>query len=151
MLKRKKIVVILHRERGEEWVNDGGSVFFVLVDLGSLIITVKNKIYVFFFFLIYVYNDGVHPHVALSATRGKASPSLKGFFSHVLWQFLRPVSSHVCWLVLRNKCSFDFLFLQMPINRQATYQIKSFQSQVFFCNPIEREPRELKRGEKNRE
>ena len=45
---------------------------------------------------------------------------LRRFFSHVLWQFLRPVSSHVCWLVLRNKCSFDFLFLQMPINRQAT-------------------------------
>ena len=44
-----------------------------------------------------------------------------------------------------------FFLLQMPINRQATYQIKSFQSQVFFCNPIEREPRELKRGEKNRE
>ena len=35
---------------------------------------------------------GVHPHVALSATRGKASPSLKEiFFSHVLWQLLRPV------------------------------------------------------------
>ena len=43
--------MILYREWGEEWVNDGGSAFFVLVDLGSLIITVKNKIYVFFFFL----------------------------------------------------------------------------------------------------
>ena len=39
---------------------------------------------------------GVHPHV------------LRNFLRHVLWQFLRPVSSHVCWLVLRNKCSFVF-------------------------------------------
>ena len=31
-------------------------------------------------FLSSIYYVGVHPHVALSATRGKASPSLKEFF-----------------------------------------------------------------------
>ena len=103
---------------------------------------------------------GVHPHVALSATRGKASPFIRRFFQpcfmaaskEVFFQpclladfkehlflcwgphpcglvchkgkrlpfFHSPVSSHVCWLFLRNKCSFDFFLLQMPINRQAT-------------------------------
>ena len=32
---------------------------------------------------------------------------------------LRRFFSHVLWLILRNKCSFDFFLLQMPINRQA--------------------------------
>ena len=49
-VKKKKIVVILYKERGEEWVNDGGSAFFVLVGLGSLIITIKKKIYFLIFY-----------------------------------------------------------------------------------------------------
>ena len=86
------------------------------------------------------------------------SPCLKEFcFSHVLWQLLRRFFSHVLWLILRNKCSFDFFLLQMPINRQAMegkniHLIPHHSNPKFpFVIPFEREPRELKRGEKNRE
>ena len=93
---------------------------------------------------------GVHTHVALSATRGKASPSF--FFSPVF----QPCFELVFWQLLRNNCSFWF-FLQVPINRQATEgKIKKKKKTIPIpkspvCNLIERELRELKREEKNRE
>ena len=95
---------------------------------------------------------GVHLHVALSATRGKASPSLKEVFFQPCFLAASKEFFQPCLLAdFKEQMFLCFFLLQMPINRQATYQITSFQSQVFFCNPIEREPRELKRGEKNRE
>ena len=90
--------------------------------------------------------------MALSATRGKASPSLKEIFPPCFLAALKE-SFQPCLLAVFKEQMFLFYFflLQMPINRQAMYQITPFQFQVSFCNPIEREPRELKRGEKNRE
>ena len=89
---------------------------------------------------------GVHTHVALSATRGKASP-----FSCLVPDF-QPCFELVFWQLLRNECSFCFSLLQVPINRQATEgKINESHHSNPVCNPIKREPRELKRGEKNRE
>ena len=42
--------------------------------------------------------DGVHPHVALSATRGKASPSLKEIFQPCFMAVLK-ASFQPCLLV----------------------------------------------------
>ena len=77
--------------------------------------------------IIVVLHVGVHTHVALSATRGKASPFL--VFLFLLVPVFQPCFELVFRQLLRNDCSFWF-FLQVPINRQATEgKITPFQSQ----------------------
>ena len=78
--------------------------------------------------------------------KGKGLP-----FSCLVPDF-QPCFELVFWQLLRNECSFCFSLLQVPINRQAM-EGKNNESHHSnpVCNPIKREPRELKRGEKNRE
>ena len=51
-------------------------------------------------------NVGVHTHMALSATRGKASPFL--VFLFLLVPVFQPCFELVFWQLLRNDCSFWF-------------------------------------------
>ena len=85
-------------------------------------------------------------HVALSATRGKASPFL--VFLFLLVPVFQPCFELVFWQLLRNDCSFWF-FLQVPINRQATEGKNTpFQSQKsHFVIPL-KESQESSREER---
>ena len=94
---------------------------------------------------------GVHTHVALSP-QGESLPFFFFFFVPCFSPDFQLCFELVFWQLLRNECSFCFSLLQVPINRQATEgKISESHHSNPVCNPILREPRKLKRGEKNRE
>ena len=88
---------------------------------------------------------GVHPHV------------LKSFFQPCCMAASKEVFQPCFMADFKEQMFLCFSLLQMPINRQAMegkniHLIPHHSNPKFpFVIPFEREPRELKRGEKNRE
>ena len=79
---------------------------------------------------------------------------LRRFFQPCFLAALKASFQPCLLAVFKDQMFLCFSLLQVPINRQATeeHPIPHHSNpKVSFCNPIEREPRELKRGEKNRE
>ena len=78
--------------------------------------------------------------------QGESLPFFSFFFVPCFLPDFQPCFELVFWQLLRNVFSFDFSFDFLQKGKSVNHTIPTP-----VCNPIEREPRELKRGEKNRE